>query len=527
MSNPKVKKRSREEIAKIEIGNTDIGRAGKSCLCVFFLLLIFVYPCIQILHEAGSRSPLRQLPSLSLFARLGETGGSPSLMAFNRNLTAAVKQYEDELETSSILQKLLLPPTQYLLSKYFHLGNEKVVIGKGGHLFYRHDIKYLSSPGFLDSEQLREGHLTGRQADPLPAILDFHRQLKERGVKLVIMPAPVKPMLYPEQLGAAKGALNNRSFELFKAKLEEAGVSVIDLCESLTELRGKGKEVFLKTDTHWTPEAMRAAAELIAKNIGGTRSAMAGTPQSLSSRGDLARMLNLPSDSKLIEPENISLTIHDKVPERQSEILLLGDSFCNIFSSDALHWGSSAGLPETLAALLGQGIDLIARNDAGAYASRELLARELARGRDRLAGKKLLVWEFVSRELMEGDWKIIPLELRETGSVDCFSVEQPTVIEATLAAVSLRPRPYSAPYSDHVMALHLVDINDGLQQALVYMVSMENNKLTGAAKLRQNERVKIRVMPWVDCEERYGTWSRSEINDDELLLWQPLWGEMP
>jgi len=74
--------------------------------------------------------------------------------------------------------------------------------------------------------------------------------------------------------------------------------------------------------------------------------------------------------------------------------------------------------------------------------------------------------------------------------------------------------------------LHLADINDGTDQALVYAVSMKDNRLTPAARLRSGERITIKVSPWSDHEVTYGNWPRSEINDDNLMLQEPLWGEL-
>jgi len=48
---------------------------------------------------------------------------------------------------------------------------------------------------------------------------------------------------------------------------------------------------------------------------------------------------------------------------------------------------------------------VIAQNDSGAFATRQTLARELASGSDRLQGKRVVIWEFASRELSVGDWK--------------------------------------------------------------------------------------------------------------------------
>jgi alginate O-acetyltransferase complex protein AlgJ len=55
-------------------------------------------------------------------------------------------------------------------------------------------------------------------------------------------------------------------------------------------------------------------------------------------------------------------------------------------------------------------VDVICRNDDGSHATREMLVQELRRGRDRLEGKRLVVWEFAARELASGDWKVLQLE---------------------------------------------------------------------------------------------------------------------
>ena len=85
--------------------------------------------------------------------------------------------------------------------------------------------------------------------------------------------------------------------------------------------------------------------------------------------------------------------------DQRADILVLGDSFFNIFSLAEMGWGASAGFVEQLSYTLGRPLDAILRNDAGAFATRELLGQELARGRDRLDAKKLVIWEFAVREL--------------------------------------------------------------------------------------------------------------------------------
>ena len=94
-------------------------------------------------------------------------------------------------------------------------------------------------------------------------------------------------------------------------------------------------------------------------------------------------------------------------PDPKADVLLLGDSFTNIFSLEGMGWGLASGLGPHLALSLQRPIDVIAQNDSGAFATRQALSRELAAGSDRLAGKRVVIWEFASRELSVGDWKLM------------------------------------------------------------------------------------------------------------------------
>ncbi|HEX3597987.1 MAG TPA: hypothetical protein VHU80_22915, partial [Polyangiaceae bacterium] len=123
--------------------------------------------------------------------------------------------------------------------------------------------------------------------------------------------------------------------------------------------------------------------------------------------------LKLPDDQSFFLPQK--LTVHQVEnaegeawePDESSDVLLLGDSFTNVFSLDAMGWGEAAGLAPQLSLALHRGIDVIAQNDSGAFATRRALSRSLGGEEDRLKGKRVVVWEFASRELAVGDWKPI------------------------------------------------------------------------------------------------------------------------
>jgi len=88
-------------------------------------------------------------------------------------------------------------------------------------------------------------------------------------------------------------------------------------------------------------------------------------------------------------------------------VLLLGDSFTNVYSLGSMGWGESAGLAEHLSRALGRPLDRIVQNDDAAYATRMMLRQQSANASDRLAGKRVVIYQFAARELAFGDWRIL------------------------------------------------------------------------------------------------------------------------
>jgi hypothetical protein len=135
--------------------------------------------------------------------------------------------------------------------------------------------------------------------------------------------------------------------------------------------------------------------------------------------GDIVDMLKLPEEQTLFTPQKVTVhqvqdaAGHPWEPWTGAEVLLLGDSFTNVFSAEPMGWGSSAGLAPHLALSLRSEVDVIAQNDSGAFATRKLLSEALGGGEDRLAGKRVVIWELASRELAVGDWRPFDYEVKK------------------------------------------------------------------------------------------------------------------
>ncbi len=338
--------------------------------------------------------------------------------------------FEDALESESVLGRALRPPAQRLLSGWLGAGNEQVYIGRQDEdgarwLFYRPDLDYLTNQGFLEPHVLQRRIAapselrTIPQPDPRPAILAFHRQLEAQGIALVMVPTPVKPGIHPEQLVAGVDAggevVQNASYGEFVRWLGSQGILTFDPGARLIAARRSGPQ-YLATDTHWRPEAMElAASDLAAFIIANVALPARDSPaysieqQEIANAGDSAVMLDLP-DTQPLYPRESVLIRRVNGPDgnawrssRDADVLVLGDSFSNIYSLASMGWGDSAGFVEHLSLALRRPVDRIVQNADGAYATRVMLQRE---GEMRLTGKRVVVWQFAARELAFGDWKV-------------------------------------------------------------------------------------------------------------------------
>jgi alginate O-acetyltransferase complex protein AlgJ len=391
---------------------TEISREVAQGMVVLFLLLIFAIPISQFFLEKvrGEESML--------------------LDVFRRTPTReSLKQFEDDLDKASYAKDYTQPRMQTLLTGMGRVGNKKAVVGHDGWLYYKPGITFLGGPGFLDPDimgvrikaSLDDGDVPVHP-DPRPAIFAFHQALAKRGIKLVLFPVPDKTMMQPLQLhrrgNPTKPLPVPRAldWDRFVGELRAGGVAVFDPTPAVLE---PGAQHYLVQDTHWTPEWMAVVAQQLATfatETGGltppaTPLPLKSVPQEVQRVGDVVDMLKLREGQTLFAPQAVTVQqVQDAAgkpweSDPKGDVLLLGDSFTNVFTFDAMGWGAAAGLGPHLALALRRPVDVIAQNDSGAFATRQALARELGSGEDRLAGKKVVIWEFASRELAVGDWK--------------------------------------------------------------------------------------------------------------------------
>jgi hypothetical protein len=560
---------TREEQAKLEIGQTEISFGVKWTLVVVGLLTLFAVPIVQTCHEMRQYAEWRRanpwpqfcdifdaLPrAVTAFREHNRSWFSKTFRA-NTILLQAANEYEKNLKADSFLTKSVLPPIQEGLA-HIGGGNEEGYVGRQRWLFYRPGIDYCTGPGFLNRPQLArraESDTTGNpasQPDPRKAILQFHRQLAQRDIQLVLMPIPDKATLHPEKFSSRyEGRLpsiHNPSYRQFLDELEAEGVLVCDVTDVLAQYRDHaGEAIYLATDTHWRPETMQLAATELARfiennislGVAAIRKNWQQTSATIANMGDIATMLKLRQSQDVFDPETVTINpVTDSdgqpwQPDSTAEILLLGDSFANIYSLEMMNWGGGAGFAEQLTHAMNRPVDTILRNDNGSYATREILGRELAQGEDRLAGKKVVVWQFAARELAVGDWRLLDMPCMQFGK--SASVPQPAeselIVSGTIAAKSSAPRAGRIPYAHHIFTIDLTDlqVHSGMlpdKKIGVYLLSMRDHQNTPAFSWPIGQQVKLKLQPWSPTFFRqYGRINRSETKDIQLK--RPWWGEV-
>lgn len=302
------------------------------------------------------------------------------------------------------------------------------IAGKNGWLFFAPELRHVGIGPFWGTSSTKASQATSPEyTDPLPAILDFKAQLDKAGIELLLVPVPPKAVIFPDM--ASTKVVWNKPVRLdtyhqqFYELLRANGVAVLDLTpEFLARRLEPAGALYCRQDTHWSGRATVLAAQRIAGEIK-TREWLSSTPkQTFASQwkrvaidGDLRAGL----EGKLPLKETLALRfvgtragkVLKPVPtQRQSPVLLLGDSHDLVFHAGEDMHAIGAGLPDQLALELGFAVDLLAVRGSGATPSRVDLMRRARANPNYLKQKKLVIWCFSAREFTETTgWRNVPI----------------------------------------------------------------------------------------------------------------------
>jgi len=519
-----------EEHSQKELAATEVSRGTAKGLAVAFCALLAVPVAVQ----------------LAVGGRMADGGG----LAFppTRETLAALGRSVDE---SSVLKRWVQPRLQEWLTGAGGFGNEKVALGRDGWLYYAPGLRYVTGQSFLDPEYLRakakamvdkEG-LEAANPDPRLAFRQLAEDCRRLGIRLVLVPVPDKGMLVREPLGGrADGAVpQNPGFAEFRAAVEGFGAEVV----AVEEMAGREEAPwYLQQDTHWTPRFMSRVAKGVAERLGRAEGPAKYrlVTKSVSSTGDLVAMLKLPEGQRLYGPESVEVAAVEPVGEVSggAEVLLLGDSFTNIYSSPSLAWGERAGFGEHLSYYLNAPVDTIALNGGGATVRQELVR---AARSGRLAGTRTLVYEFAIRDLYLEDWP--PMALGDVPRTparpkpvrdpipEVTKLPRPgeVVVSGTIVQMSKPMDPDSAPYDDGLIfgKLKIDRVESGSyepKEAIVVFLAMRKRVLQPGARHKPGDRLRLRLVDLKKAPAAIQAMQRSDDTEDYELVPQFVWEEL-
>ncbi|MFP6849001.1 MAG: alginate O-acetyltransferase [Pseudomonas sp.] len=198
-------------------------------------------------------------------------------------LAKTFESHYDENFPVKTLGTSLWAGLDYLL---FNEGRPGVLIGEHDWLFSNEEFKAeVDGP-----QQVREN---------LALIKGIRDQLAQHNVQLLMAVVPSKSRLYPEFVGDnTTSQLRQGLYQRFLDELHNAEISAPDLLSTLR--KGKANTaMFLRTDTHWTPEGADLAAQQLSNSL--TDGTLDGEPQRYITTpgvakpytGDLTRFLPL------------------------------------------------------------------------------------------------------------------------------------------------------------------------------------------------------------------------------------------
>lgn len=500
-------------------------------------------PIVEFFHHPNPKS-IEALKSMKK--------ANPAIVREQPNLQDHLRSFEGELEDAAYATDIR-QWVQFRLTAWLGEGNAKTVIGDEGRLYYQAAIGGLVGYGPLKAEpdSVMKNPDRAVWTPPLPVIKKFAAQLKDRGIELMLVPVPVKPMIYPEGIGRGKagkgkwaGPVGHQDQNALYEQLRQSGIDVIDLSDTFWSMKKDG-EVYLKQDTHWTQATMQRAVKEVAARVREkawfdethkTHGTLTTREEVIKrqSIGDLTDMLGLKKPADLFDQETQQIAVikdtstgKPPVSDPGSPIVLLGDSFVNIFDDSGSGFGDpkwkpknetdkepgiGAGFAQHLAADLQTPLQIHTANGGGATQIRQEFAES---GDNVVRAKKLVIWVLASRDLLLSEtpgslakimWRDVKFNqaITKTGPPPVIDPEATgVIIEAQLIERTPLQDPKSTPYKEAVYsALFRVDeevsgkLNIEGKELPAYLWGFRERKVLSSGRLEAGKKYRLTLVPW-------------------------------
>jgi len=346
---------------------------------------------LRVLYIALFLAVLLALGAWSLRSFIGFNTSAETTVLNGRWTKAVETHYDDQFPIKRLGTNLWAA----LDFKLFNEGRPGVVLGRDHWLYSDEEF----NPTVNEDQNLQGNY----------ALVEGVRQkLKAQGIQLVMAIVPAKVRLYPEHLGDVRPAsIHQGLYQDFHARMAADKIVAPDLMGPLQQAKLHGQQVFLRTDTHWTPDGAEIAAKQLAKAIA-DKTPLSGEPQRFVTeaektephKGDLRLFLPLdPLFENLMPPqEPLQKRVTHAVPTKaegddalfadsETPVALVGTSY-----SANPNWNFVGALKQAL------GSDVINYSEDGHGPILPMLSY-LKSDDFKNSPPEVLIWEFPERYL--------------------------------------------------------------------------------------------------------------------------------
>lgn len=154
----------------------------------------------------------------------------------------AAQKYEEEFDQNLAHRKSSISFWNNATYQLFKEGKKGVLIGEDGWLFT--DEEFSASDYFDQNKE---------------TILSVFQKFSEKNIKLLVVVLPSKARIYQDKLGKYQfPSYWENQYQEFLNFLTKNKIAAIDLKDVFE--KNKEQNIYLKTDTHWTPLGARLAA---------------------------------------------------------------------------------------------------------------------------------------------------------------------------------------------------------------------------------------------------------------------------
>jgi hypothetical protein len=283
------------------------------------------------------------------------------------------------------------------------------------------ELRHLSGGRFWEKPW---EEVAANKSNPIETLQEFHLQLEEKGIRLLVVPVPAKASVYPDKLISGFQPGEAPETAPFLEEIQKAGIQVLDLEPAFLEARKTDEDapLYCRQDAHFSPRAVELTAGKIAEALAVADPAPGGQfsvsePEILSITGDQVEGSEWEGQ---VEAESLKVRYVSQQgkrgvePDAASPVLLLGDSHTLVFHSgkeEGMHC-NGAGVIDHLAARLGFAPDLVGVRGSGMIQARKQLFYKASATPGYWAGKQVVIWLFSVREFTQSTDRpvAIPLE---------------------------------------------------------------------------------------------------------------------